>query len=483
MKSLTDTVPLCVDLDGTLILTDSIHESLSRLLVTRPWRVMLVPLWLLAGRANLKRRLAQSIDLDAKLLPYRQELVSFLNKESSRGRPMVLATAADEKLAKKVANHLGFFSRVVASDGRQNLKGKRKAAILEQMYGAGGFDYVGDSLADIPVWAKARKALAVGVSPGKLRRIKRSVRVEPLFHSTSQDLSGLVKLLRPHHWVKNILVFSPIFLSNKFHDPAALAQSVSAFLAFSLAASTVYIINDFLDLEVDRSHPVKKHRPFASGAIPINYGLFLAAALLIAALAIASVLPSMVTYLLVAYIILNLAYTLRIKRVLFLDVLFLASCYVLRILVGSAATGIPITPWFMAFSLFLFLSLALVKRVSELVKTTDGESHSSGRCYEPGDLSLLLIFGATSGYLSVLVFALYLNSDVSLVSSLYRFPGALWGICPILLFWLSRLWLLTARGEVGSDPIVFAFKDKMSYVVGLMIVTVWCGALGLLTPS
>ena len=257
-------------------------------------------------------------------------------------------------------------------------------------------------------------------------------------------------------------------------------QSCVTFCAFSLAASGVYVINDLLDLAADRSHEDKKNRPFASGQVPLGFGLLTAPVLMLSALVIGFSLQLQVGLLLIVYLCLNLAYSLRLKRALFLDVLLLASFYVLRIFIGSVATGIPISPWFMAFSLFLFLSLALVKRVSELVTTTPEHSFSSGRCYAPGDRVLLLNFGATSGYLSVLVLALYLNGIF--VQSLYLYPSLLWGICPILLFWLSRLWLLAGRGEIQSDPIVFAIKDKVSWVTALLVAAIWCAAWGVLPP-
>ena len=478
MNSPANTIPLCVDLDGTLILTDSLLESLVRLLKTQPWKLFILPFWLLGGRAAMKRKIAQLVTLDASSLPYRHELVSFLKEEEKKGRTLVLATAADEKIARGVANHLGFFKKLIASDGKNNLKGKQKAAALVQLYGPRGFDYVGNSPADIPVWAEAQQALAVGVSPGQLRRAGRLVPVEPMFGPTKFSWSDVAKIFRVHHWVKNILIFSPLMLSHQVQNLTAWSQSGVTFLAFSLTASAVYIINDLLDLDADRSHASKKDRPFASGQAPLALGMVAAPVLLLIALAIGSTVQPQVDLLLIVYLCLNLAYSLVLKRVLFLDVLLLASFYVLRIFIGSVATDIPISPWFMAFSLFLFLSLALVKRISELIELKEEDTPSTGRSYLPGDKELLLNFGTTSGYLSVLVLALYVNG--SDVQSLYQYPNILWGICPVLLYWLSRLWLLTRRGEVTSDPIVFAFTDKTSYLTALLAVAIWCAAWGLL---
>jgi 4-hydroxybenzoate polyprenyltransferase len=478
MKSPAGTVPLCVDLDGTLILTDSLLESLVKLLKVRPLYLLFFPLWLLSGRAELKRKVAQLVTLDTTSLPYRSKLVAFLKAENKRGRTLVLATAADEKIAQGIADHFGFFSKIVASDGKRNLKGGQKAAALEQLYGPLGFDYVANSLADIPVWAKAQQALAVGISPGLLRRIRRSVPVEEMFGPTNISWTKVAKLFRVQHWAKNILIFSPLLLSHQIQDLTAWSQSTVTFVAFSLVASAVYVINDMLDIETDRYHASKQDRPFASGTVPLGLGMVIAPVLIFIAFVIGSTVQPQVDLLLIVYVCLNLAYTLRLKRVLFLDVLLLPSFYVLRIFIGSVATDIPISPWFMVLSLFLFLSLALVKRISELIELKEENMESTGRCYLPGDKELLLNFGATSGYLSVLVFALYLNG--SDVQSLYEYPNILWGICPILLYWLSRLWLLAGRGEVTYDPIIFAFKDKVSFLTALLAVAIWCAAWGLL---
>ena len=471
-------VPLCVDLDGTLILSDSLHEALLRLVKIRPRSLLLLPFWLLQGRAQMKRKIAESVTLDASSLPYRQEVVRFLNEQHELGRTLVLATAADEKIAEGVAAHLGIFSNVVASDGKRNLKGSEKGAALAHIYGSRGFDYLGNSRADIPVWAEAKQAWAAGLSPGKVRRIRRRVHVEPMFPPKYFKLRNVVKLFRPHHWVKNMLIFSPLLLSHQIQDGTAWLRSCVTFLAFSLAASSVYVVNDLLDLDADRSDPSKMERPFASGTLPLGFGMIIAPALVLLALAVGFSLQPMVDLVLIAYLILNLAYSIRLKRVLFLDVLLLASFYVLRIFIGSVATGIPISPWFMAFSLFLFLSLALVKRISELVIMKAENSFPAGRSYTTVDQALLLNFGASSGYLSVLVLALYLNGN--LVQSLYLYPSLLWGICPILLFWLSRLWLLAGRGQVHSDPIVFAITDRVSWLAALLVVIIWCAAWGLL---
>lgn len=288
----------------------------------------------------------------------------------------------------------------------------------------------------------------------------------------------MIKVFRVHHWVKNILIFSPLLLSHQMQNLTAWWQATVTFLAFSLTASAVYIINDLLDLNSDRSHFSKKSRPFASGEVPLALGVVISPVLIVLAMAIGFTVQPRVDLLLIVYVCLNLAYSLRLKRVLFLDVLLLASFYLLRIFIGSVATGIPVSNWFMTFSLFLFLSLALVKRVSELTELDKEDSLNTGRGYLPGDKGVLISFGATSGYLSVLVLALYINGND--VQELYQYPNILWGLCLVLLYWLSRIWLLAGRGGVASDPIVFALKDKISFLTGLIAVAIWCAAWGLL---
>lgn len=293
-----------------------------------------------------------------------------------------------------------------------------------------------------------------------------------------QSVPDTLKALRVHHWVKNTLIFSPILLSHQVANAEAWLQSLVAFFAFSFAASGVYIINDLLDVSSDRAHPYKKARPIAAGALSANFGKGTAAVLVTLALTIGFALNFGVAVLILAYLCLNVAYSGGLKQVMFLDVLLLAGFYVLRIFTGSIASGIAVSPWFLAFSLFLFLSLALVKRTSELVRIRNEGGNSDGNCYESADLSLLFSFGASSGYLAVLVLALYLNG--SFVQSLYLYPHMLWGICPVLLYWLSRLWLLAGRGANVSDPIVFAFTDRISYLTALLVIAIWCSAWGIL---
>jgi 4-hydroxybenzoate polyprenyltransferase len=355
---------------------------------------------------------------------------------------------------------LGIFDRVIASDATRNLKGDWKAAALVAEFGERGFDYVGDSTADLPVWSASRRALVVG-SPTLVDRVQRVASLEKVFENPSVRIKDWARALRVYQWVKNVLVFIPLFAAHRGGDVQLVSQAFIAFLAFSLCASSVYIINDLLDLETDRTHSRKSSRPFASGRLSIRSGVAVAPILLAMAFLLSAALPPAFLAVLSLYFVVTLAYSMRLKRTTVLDVLLLAGLYTLRLLAGAAAVSVQASFWLLAFSMFLFLSLALVKRVSELhgmpADTTD---RPSGRKYRREDLPVLMSMGTAAGYTAVMVLALYINSSASEV--LYRRPEALWLLCPLLLFWISRVWLVTYRGQMHDDPIVFAFRDSIS---------------------
>ncbi|HET9439147.1 MAG TPA: UbiA family prenyltransferase [Longimicrobiales bacterium] len=464
--------PLCVDLDGTLVSTDILWESLIALVRHQPWALALLPAWLLGGKAHFKRKLAERIVVDPATLPYRDKVLDMLRAEHAAGREIVLTTASDAGPAQAIAHHLGIFSAVYASDGITNLSGSAKLDAIRKHVAGGRFDYIGDARADLVIWKAAREAILVDPSSRLLGEAKRHVRVDRVMRSESARLRALIRALRPHQWVKNTLLFMPLMLSHKLGNTAVFGQALIAFAAFSLAASSVYVTNDLLDLEADRAHPRKRRRPFASGALSIRTGVLLVPVLLGLAFTTAALfLPPLFTVGLVAYVVLSSAYSLYIKRLVLLDVFMLAGLYTLRVLAGGLATGIEISPWLAAFSMFFFTSLAFLKRYSELLLLGEHQqTQFHRRDYAASDMDLLRSLGSACGFVSVLVLALYINSPA--VFELYERPSALWLVVPLFLYWVSRIWLFGHRGKVQDDPIVFAIKDPASYVIAVLIAAI-----------
>jgi 4-hydroxybenzoate polyprenyltransferase/phosphoserine phosphatase len=460
---------LCVDLDGTLIATDVLAESVAQLLARNPFWAFALLFWLLRGRAYLKQAVAARTTFDAAALPYRPEIVAFLEGERAAGRRLVLATAAHRSVAEAVAAHLGLFAEVVATDAGANLKGARKAAALVAKFGEKGFTYAGDTAVDLEVWAHAAGAVVVGPAALESRAAK-VTSLERAFVVPAAGLRAWRKALRLHQWLKNLLVFVPAFTAHRLAEPGILPRTLLAFAAFSLCASSVYVANDLADLQADRAHRTKRLRPFAAGTLSIFAGLAAVPILVAASLALSLLVSVQFTAILALYLATTTAYTFRLKRLALVDVLCLAGLYVVRLFAGASAADVPISPWLFAFALFMFLSLALLKRVAELRLSEPGEQRVAGRGYAPGDLDLLRQMGISSGYLAVLVFALYVQSAT--VASLYRRPELLWLLCPMLLYWVSRAWLLTHRGEMHDDPVVFAARDRVSLVIGALAAVV-----------
>jgi 4-hydroxybenzoate polyprenyltransferase len=456
-------VPLCVDLDGTVIYSDLLWESLARLIGRKPWLLLLVPFWLLSGRAALKQRLAQAVDLDPAALPYNQPLLEWLHAEKRAGRTLVLATASDQRLAHTVARYLGIFDDVIASDGVHNLKAGMKLQRLENSIG-GPFDYVGNSPADLPVWRKCRKAILSNAPPALIQRTRTEATVDRIFPAEGGGLTALVRCLRPHQWLKNLLVFAPLIASHRLFLTASLIQSAEAFIAFCFCASAVYVLNDLVDLPSDRLHATKRYRPFASGSLSLAAGLLLVPILGALALLTALQLPVLSLIVLAAYFVLSTAYSLFLKRQALLDVFTLASLYTLRLVMGHVSADVPFSPWLLSFSFFVFLSLAYAKRTAELYRLRQqGGGPAPGREYRASDLELLTLFGTASGFAASLVLTLYIDSEK--VQQLYRRPILLWLLFPLLLYWVSRIWILVHRGQMDEDPILFAAKDRVTYLV------------------
>ncbi|MGC4093544.1 MAG: UbiA family prenyltransferase [Polyangiaceae bacterium] len=463
------TRPLCVDLDGTLIQTDTLWESVAQLFRRRPWTALVLPFWLLGGRARFKRAVASHTTLDPASLPYRRDLVDALRVSRERGRKLVLATAADRKIADGVAGHLGLFQEVHASDGDVNLKAAHKRDLLRQTYGDGNFDYVGDSSADEPIFAAAAEGYLVGASRSAARIPERLPKVA-LMSRKQGVLRALVKQLRPHQWVKNALLLLPLLLAPEIPQGPQVLSAVLAWAAFCACASAGYVFNDLLDIEADRAHATKCRRPFASGALPILVGppLFVGLLALSIGLSIAF-LPGVFVATLVIYFIGTLSYSLWLKKVLLLDVLVLATLYTHRILSGGAATGVHVSAWLLGFSLFIFTSLAFAKRYVEL-KALTSDDKVKNRGYFRTDLEMVTSMGTASGYTAALVFALYIDSRA--VREVYREATILWLILPVLLYWIGRIWLLAGRGRMQEDPVKFAVRDPVSLLCGAVIAAI-----------
>lgn len=465
---------LVVDLDGTLIRSDMLVESFWAACAQRWTAPFLALAGLRQGRAALKARLGAMGPVDAAGLPYNAEVLAYVARWRAAGGRTALVTAATQGLADRVAAHLAIFDEVHGSSATENLKGGAKAAFLIGRFGAEGFDYIGDAEADLPVWAAARKVIVVAPSAALLHQVKALGREVETLAATPPVPRAYLRALRPHQWLKNLLVFLPVLAAHQLHAPS-LGRAALAFAAFSLIASSVYVVNDLLDLAADRAHPRKRTRPFASGAIPLTQGTAMALTLLLAGLALALPLgPSFLGVVLV-YFGMTTAYSLYLKRRLVLDIIVLAGLYTIRIVAGGAATGIPLSVWLLAFAVFFFFALAAVKRQAELVDSVaSGKTKVAGRGYVPEDLPLVEMMATASGYVSVLVMALYLSSPA--VALLYHRPTLLWGICVVLLYWISRIVMLTHRGQMNDDPVVFAAKDGVSLGCGVAILA--CAVAG-----
>lgn len=454
---------LCVDLDGTLIKSDSLFDGFWQLVRTNPLEAWRVPFWLMEGRARLKMEVAQRAPLDAARLPYNAEVLRYLEAQKRDGRELYLVTGADSVLAERVAGHLRLFAAVLGSDGRTNLTGSRKLAQLKARFRA--YDYIGNERADAAILAEAREAMVANPTPGlRLALRMRRIRVARTFEDRRPALRTLIQALRVHQWAKNILIVVPLLLSHNL-SARSMRAAAAAFFCFSFMASANYLVNDMLDIESDRRHPGKRLRPFAAGDLPVAWGMTLAVFMSLASVALLPWLPVVFAFWLGLYIVATLSYSLFLKRVALVDVLLLSGLYTLRLLAGGAATETVISQWLAGFSSFLFLSLAMVKRFSEIeLLREQGAAATHGRGYLSSDLEQIRSFGTASAYAAVVVFMLYIARPD--VTELYRHAGRLWLVVPLLIYWLSRVWLLASRGELHDDPVVFAMRDGVSLVVG-----------------
>lgn len=472
--------PLVVDLDGTLLRSDILFEAMLIHVKQGLGSSLAIPLWLLAGKASLKEQLAQRVPLDVTALPYNEEILELLQQEKAAGRRIVLATASHRTYAYQIAEYLGCFDKVIATEQGVNLTAKSKCDHLIAEFGHKGFDYIGNSHDDLHVWQVAEKAYLADPDFGveSLARAHGNIAIATVFQSRKGLYHSWLKSLRPHQWMKNLLLFIPLLAAHHFTDFALITQAVLAFIFFSMSASSGYLVNDLLDLESDRHHPRKKNRALASGDLPIQLGLISAPLLFLLALAGSLLLlPQPFSIALGVYYLVTLAYSQKLKQIMGIDTIVLAGLYTVRIIAGAYACNIVPTFWILAFSMFLFLSLAMVKRYAELYGAhAKGKTEQTrGRGYFPADLDIISNLGVSAGYLSVLVLALYIQDARTI--QMYRTHELIWLACPILLFWIGRVWMIAHRGHMHDDPVLFAVKDKVSLLTGAAFAAVFILAI------
>lgn len=459
---------LCLDLDGTLIRSDALFESIFQMAKVNPFLLLLVPIWLLKGKPNLKEEINKRIDFNAKYLPYNQGLIDYAISEKSNGRKIYLATASHISIAQKVAEHLNFFDGVYATKDGYNLKSNKKAKILNQEFGKGNYVYAGDAKVDFNIWKDSAAAIVVSNKSSFIDDVRDKFNIEKEFYNKSNLFKSILKEIRVYQWVKNILLFLPIVLAHTVDNITDLTNVLIGFFSFSISASFVYVLNDLLDLDSDRYHPRKKNRPLASGDLPIQIGIALVPILFIIGVGLSLLLNFKFQLILLAYILITTAYSFSLKKIPILDIIILATLFTSRIVAGAFAANVYLSMWILAFSMFFFMNLAVLKRYTELlVMKKNKQIKAVGRGYHIEDMGLLLSIGPAAGFLSVLVFVLYIDS--SQATGLYSEPLVLWLIAPVFLYWISRIWHLSVRGNMTDDPIVFTGKDKVSYIVGLII--------------
>lgn len=461
--------PLVVDLDGTLLRSDMLIESMLGYLKQDRASLLQLPLWLLKGKAPLKEQLASRVRIDVTSLPYNKEVLSFLRHARSEERHIVLATATHRIYAEQIAHHLGLFNQIIATAGSRNISSRTKRDRLVEQFGEKGFDYIGNSHDDLPVLESAQKAYLSDPDRGVTSKATKAGNIERIFTSRQTRLKAWIRALRPHQWLKNLLIFIPVLANHQVLNLTMLLQALLAFALFSMTASSGYLFNDLLDLESDRHHPRKRLRALASGELPLQLGIVSAPLLFItAALVSMMLMPVPFSISLAAYYVLTVAYSRFLKSQMGIDTIALAGLYTVRIIAGAYACGLVPTFWILAFSLFLFLSLAMVKRYAELVdaRSKGKTEQTRGRGYFPADLEIIANLGSSSGYLSVLVLALYIQDPRTLV--MYRTHELIWLACPILLFWISRMWMITHRGQMHDDPVLFAIRDRVSLLTGAL---------------
>jgi 4-hydroxybenzoate polyprenyltransferase len=483
--------PLCVDLDGTLVKTDTLVDSVLVLARQNPKAILSIPGWLAQGKAAFKRHVTNAVTIDVEALPYNRPLLDFLTDQHAAGRQIFLATAADRTLADRIAVQHPIFTDVLASDGTHNLAGGNKLAAFKARFGD-EFSYIGNARPDLSILSVCREPMVANPDSSLMSGLH-SAKVVParIFRDGVSPVKAWLKAIRLHQWAKNVLIFLPMLLGHTWKGPQGPGSFIGAligFFSFGFCASATYIVNDLLDIEADRRHHTKRRRPFAAGNISAIAGVSVVLLFLAIAVSLAFALPHLVALVgppmtfphslikwLTVYAVTTTLYSLVLKRVVLVDVIVLSGLYTVRIFAGAAAGGAPMTNWLGGFSIFFFLSLAFIKRFAELESLRLRDLvPTNGRGYIMNDIEQLRAFGTTAGYASIVVLLFYISN---LDTHLYHHPGRLWFMLPILLLWVSQLWLLASRGELNEDPVVYAITDKRSLLLGILVVAVVLAAL------
>ena len=466
-------IPLCVDLDGTLLRSDMLLESLLAMIKERPTSALQVPLWIVKGKAYLKSQVASRVDFTSCHLPFNEDVMQYV-REQRTTRQTVLVTGTHQSLADAVGNQLDIFDEVIGSSSEVNLTSHRKRELLQSRFGVKGFDYIGNDDDDLDVWPAARQAMVVSTPSGPITRYTQ--KFDRVFKVRASSVSDYLSLLRVHQWSKNAVIAVPYFLDHRFNDAAAFLAVLLAFIAMSLLASATYIFNDMLDLQADRQNATKCKRALASGAVPIVRGVQTIALLVFLLLLITLLLPPAFNTVLLVYLITTLTYSLWLKKKAMLDVITIAALHTLRVVAGILVIQADWSFWLLGFSMFFFFSLASAKRVAELINLQQtGRQSTIGRDYQIADIPVMLASGVSTGFISIMIVALYINSEK--VQTMYTNPMILWLLCPVLMYWIGRIWIFTARGQMHEDPIVFAMKDRGSVFAALVLGTILITAL------
>lgn len=473
---MTAQLPLVVDLDDTLLLTDTLAEAVVDCALRRPFKLLSALPKLADGRARFKAEVFDLVELDVDALPARDDLVEYIREQRAGGREVALVTATPQTIAEAVAGRFeGLFDTVHGSTSDHNLKGSNKARFLAERY-PDGFVYAGDSAADLKVWSEAGGIIFAGAS--KAVRAKASSLAKPVeasFDNPGRGVRQWRKALRLHQWAKNLLLFVALALSGQFVNPQAWVHAVTGFFLLGVVASATYLLNDLVDLSADRRHRTKRNRPFASGALSPVIGLILAPTMILAALVAAITLSPAFSLGLMTYLVVTMAYSFGLKKVAMLDVFILASLFTVRIALGALAINVLMSEWLLTFSMFFFLSLSLAKRHIEVAASPANE-RVRGRGYMGADAPLTLGFGIASGVAAILIMVLYLAED-AFPSGQYAFAGALWAVPALITLWLMRIWLLANRGTLEDDPVAFAVKDRISLGLGAGLAAAFAAAI------
>jgi 4-hydroxybenzoate polyprenyltransferase len=454
---------LYVDLDGTFIKSDMLLESCLAAIKEKPYLIFMLLVWLTKGRSYLKAKLAEHSSFNVTTIPLNRQTSAFITDQKGKGRRIILATASNEDIAQKFVDAYPIFDGFLASTPIHNLKGACK--LEEILKVSADFSYMGNSSEDFVLFEKAQESYLVNPTKAAVKLnngdfvIKKVLDYDP----SLPKFKVWFKQLRIHQWIKNVLIFVPILISNQFTDLALLTSTIIGFICFGMLASSTYILNDLVDLESDREHPRKCKRPLACCELSILDGTYVASILFVVAMLGALAISIDFFLVLLMYLVLTVSYSLKLKRYFAMDVIALASLYTIRIFAGAAILGVTVSFWLLSFSMFIFLSLALVKRCAELVALQSTEKENvSGRDYNVGDLTVFTSFGVTASMLAILMYCFYMNSDI--LSNQYQEPELLWLSLPAFGYWLMRMWVKTIRGEMHDDPIVYSLRDKGSLV-------------------